>query len=54
MTTISGKTETFHRVNTALDRVKDQLFSEILEKDHIDVMCNVIELIEEHNEDQVK
>ena len=52
-TTIRGK-EGFHRVNTTLDRSKDQLLSDILERDHIDTMCGVIELIEEHNEDQVK
>ncbi len=27
---------------------------EIPERDHVDVMCGVIELIEEHNEEQVK
>jgi hypothetical protein len=44
----------FHRVNDTLDRAKDQLLSGILERDHVDVMCGVIELIEEHSEEQVK
>ena len=41
-------------MNTTLDRVKDQLFSGILERNHIDIIRVVIELIEEHNEEQVK
>ena len=54
MTKVSGKEEVFHRVSVVLDRVKDQLLSGILERDYIDVMIGVIELIEEHNEEQVK
>jgi hypothetical protein len=53
MTTIDGK-EVFHRVIVTLDRVKDLLFSRILERDHIDDIRGVNELIEEHNEEQVK
>ena len=51
MTTVSRKEETFHRVSAALDRAKDQWLSGILERDHINVMRDVNELIEEHNEE---
>ena len=52
--TVSTKEEAFHRVNAALERAKDQILSGIPERDHVDAMRGVIELIEEHNEDQVK
>ena len=52
--TVSTKEEAFHKVSAALERAKDQILSGISERDHVDAMRGVIELIEEHNEDQVK
>ena len=52
--TVSTKEEAFHRVSAALERAKDQILSGIPERDHVDAMCGVIQLIEEHNEEQVK
>ena len=52
--TVSTKEEAFHIVNAALERAKDQILSGIPERDHVDSMRGVIELIEKHNEDQVK
>jgi hypothetical protein len=52
--TVSTKEEAFHRVSAALERAKDQILSGIPERDHVDAMRGVIELIEEHNEEHVK
>jgi DNA repair exonuclease SbcCD ATPase subunit len=52
--TVSTKEEAFHRVSAALERAKDQILCGIPERDHVDAMCGVIELIEEHNEEHVK
>ena len=52
--TVSTKEEAFHVVNAALERAKDQILSGIPERDHVDAMRGVMELIEKHNEEQVK
>ncbi len=52
--TVSTKEEEFHSVSAVLDREKDQILSGIPERDRVDVMCGVIELIEEHNGEQMK
>ena len=41
-------------MSAALERAKDQILSGIPERDHVDAMCGVIELIEEHSEEHVK
>ena len=41
-------------MSAALERAKDQILSGIPERDHVDAMRGVIELIEEHNEEHVK
>ena len=43
--TVDTKEEEFHSVSVVLDRGKNQILSGIPERDHVDVMCGVIELI---------
>ena len=52
--TVSTKEEAFHVVNAALERAKDQILSGIPERDHVDAMRGVMELIEKHNEYRVE
>ncbi len=51
---MGGNEDAFQQLKAALDRATDQILSVIPESDHVDTMCDVVELIEVHTEEEVK
>ncbi len=51
---MGGNEDAFQQLKEVLDRAIDQILSGIPESDHVDTMCDVVELIEGHTEEEVK
>jgi hypothetical protein len=51
---MDGNEDEFQQLKAVLDRAIDQILSDIPESDHVDAMCDVVELIEGHTEEEVK
>jgi hypothetical protein len=51
---MGGNEDVFQQLKEDLDQAIDQIQSGIQESDHVDAMCDVVELIEGQPEEEVK
>jgi hypothetical protein len=51
---VVGNEDVFQQLKVDLDRAIDQILSGIPESDHVDTMCDVVELFEGNTEKEIK